>query len=71
MSLQAIDHSHVALVSMKLSTDSFESYNCHKPMTVGLNLSNLYKIMKLGDNDDSLTLKVEDDPLFLIIIYED
>ena len=70
MSLQAIDHSHVALVSLKLSTDGFESYTCHKPMTIGLNLPNLYKIMKLGDNDDSLTLKVEDEPSFLTILYE-
>ena len=38
-------------------------------MTIELNLPNLYKIMKLGDNDDSLTLKIEDDPSFLTILY--
>ena len=38
-------------------------------MTTGLNLSSLYKIMKIGDNDDSLTLKVKN-PSFMIILYE-
>ncbi|CAI2377284.1 unnamed protein product [Moneuplotes crassus] len=70
ISLQAMDNSHVALVSLQLSMDGFESFRSDKPMTLGINIGNLFKIMKLGDNDDSMTLKAEEDPSHLTIIFE-
>lgn len=70
ISLQAMDNSHVALVSLHLSMDGFESFRSDKPMTLGINIANLAKIMKLGDNDDSMTLKAEEDPSHLTIIFE-
>ena len=70
ISIQAMDNSHVALVSLILSVEGFESYSCKKPNTIGLNLSNLYKVMKLGDNDDSMTLKAEEDPSVLTVMFE-
>lgn len=70
ISLQAMDNSHVALVSLHLSMDGFESFRSDKPMTLGINIANLSKIMKLGDNEDSMTLKAEEDPSHLTVIFE-
>ena len=36
ISLQAMDNSHVALVSLQLSMDGFESFRSDKPMTLYL-----------------------------------
>ena len=70
ISLQAMDSSHVALVSLQLSSEGFEVFRCDKTMTLGLNIGNLSKVMKLGDNDDSITLKAEEDPNSLTIQFE-
>jgi proliferating cell nuclear antigen len=36
--LQAMDNSHVALVSLKLTADQFESYRCDRNMPLGVNV---------------------------------
>ena len=70
ISLQAMDSSHVALVSLQLSMEGFEKFRCDKTQTLGINIANLAKVMKLGDNDDTITLKAEEDPSHLTIIFE-
>lgn len=37
--LQAMDNSHVALVSLKLVHDQFESYRCDRNIPLGVNVS--------------------------------
>jgi DNA polymerase III sliding clamp (beta) subunit (PCNA family) len=37
--LQAMDNSHVALVSLKLLAEQFESYRCDRNMPLGVNVS--------------------------------
>jgi len=70
ISLQAMDSSHVALVTLSLSCEGFEPYRCDRPTTLGVSVVNLSKIMKCGGNDDSITLKAEDEPSHLNIIFE-
>lgn len=70
ISLQAMDSSHVALVTLSLSFEGFEEYRCDKQMTLGVNITNLSKIMKCGGNDDSIILKAEDEPSALNITFE-
>lgn len=70
ITLQAMDSSHVALVALLLSVDGFEKYRCDKPLTLGLNIGNLAKVMKLGENDDSIVLKADEDPSHLTIVFE-
>ena len=70
ISLQAMDSSHVALVTLNLSSEGFEEYRCDKQMTLGVSVQNLSKIMKCGGNDDSITLSAEDDPSSLNIKFE-
>ena len=71
ISLQAMDSSHVALVTMNLSSDGFEEYRCDKnSLTLGISIANLSKIMKCGGNEDSITLSAEDDPSSLNIRFQ-
>jgi len=70
ISLQAMDTSHVALVSLLLKHDSFEHYRCDKSIQLGINLSNLSKILKSAENEDTIFLKADDDgdKLFLTFV---
>ena len=70
ISLQAMDSSHVALVTLNLSSEGFEEYRCDEQMTLGVSVANLSKIMKCGGNDDSITLSAEEDPSSLNIKFE-
>ena len=70
ISLQAMDSSHVALVTLNLSSEGFESYRCDKPMTLGVSISNLAKVLRCGGNEDSLTLSCEEDPSKLKVKFE-
>ena len=70
ISLQAMDSSHVALVTLNLSSEGFEEYRCDKPMTLGVSISNLAKVLRCGGNEDSLTLSCEEEPSKLKVKFE-
>lgn len=56
LSMQAMDSSHVALVSFHLDESGFASYRCDRQVTLGLSIENLSKILKCAQSDDSITL---------------
>lgn len=70
ISLQAMDSSHVALVTLHLSSEGFEEYRCDKQMTLGVSISNLSKVLRCGGNEDTITLSCEEDPSKLKIKFE-
>jgi proliferating cell nuclear antigen len=70
VSLQAMDSSHVALVTLSLTSEGFEEYRCDKQMTLGVNILQLSKIMKCGGNEDSIILRAEVEPSALNIQFE-
>ena len=45
--LQAMDSSHVSLVSLLLRNDGFEHYRCDRNMTMGMNLTNMVRASRL------------------------
>ena len=59
--LMATDNSHIVLIHMKLLCDNFEEYYCEKKINIGLNMNNLFKLIKTMGNNDTLTLFVEKD----------
>ena len=65
-----MDTSHVALVSLSLSSEGFEAYRCDTNLVLGLNVANLAKVMKLADASDSIILQADQDPVTLKIIFE-
>ena len=70
ISLQAMDSSHVALVSLTLGQNGFESYRADRPMTLGVSIANLSKVLKLAGNEDRIILRADEDATSLNIIFD-
>ena len=70
IALQAMDNSHVALVSMMLKVEAFSPYRCDRNIALGINLASLTKVLRCAQNDDILTLKAEDAPDIVNLIFE-
>eukprot|EP00164_Ancoracysta_twista_P001915 GFYU01002514.1.p1 GENE.GFYU01002514.1~~GFYU01002514.1.p1 ORF type:complete len:260 (-),score=96.57 GFYU01002514.1:314-1093(-) len=70
ISLQAMDSSHVSLVSMLLRSDGFELYRCDRPASLGINLQSMSKILKCSGNNDTVTLKCDDDGDVATFMFE-
>eukprot|EP00485_Elphidium_margaritaceum_P000434 CAMPEP_0202698260 /NCGR_PEP_ID=MMETSP1385-20130828/11534_1 /ASSEMBLY_ACC=CAM_ASM_000861 /TAXON_ID=933848 /ORGANISM="Elphidium margaritaceum" /LENGTH=267 /DNA_ID=CAMNT_0049354925 /DNA_START=53 /DNA_END=856 /DNA_ORIENTATION=- len=69
--LQAMDSSHVSLVNLFLSVDSFSHFVCDAQHTLGLNLASLNKVLKCSKPKDCITLRHEDDSDTLQLIFAD
>ncbi|KAJ7229191.1 proliferating cell nuclear antigen, N-terminal domain-containing protein [Mycena pura] len=70
LNLQAMDNSHVALVSVYLEAAGFKRYRCDRPMPLGVNLSSLTKVLKCAKDDDECTIKAADEADLLNLVYE-
>jgi DNA polymerase III sliding clamp (beta) subunit (PCNA family) len=70
IALQAMDNSHVALVSMMLKAEGFSPYRCDRNVALGIHLLSLTKVLRAAQNEDILTLKSEDYPDVLNLIFE-
>jgi len=70
MQLQAMDNSHVSLVSLNLNSDGFEQYRCDRSVSLGMNLTSLAKILKCAGNNYILTLKAQDNPDTVTFVFE-
>ncbi|WIA19744.1 hypothetical protein OEZ85_005664 [Tetradesmus obliquus] len=68
--LQAMDNSHVSLVSLSLRSDGFEHFRCDRNMSMGMSLGNLAKILKCAGNDDIVTMKAADDGDTVTFMFE-
>ncbi|OBT90083.1 hypothetical protein VE02_02487 [Pseudogymnoascus sp. 03VT05] len=70
IALQAMDNSHVALVSMMLKAEGFSPYRCDRNIALGVNLTSLTKVLRAAQNEDILTIKAEDAPDVLNLVFE-
>ncbi|KAG6855462.1 hypothetical protein H0H87_002434 [Tephrocybe sp. NHM501043] len=70
ITLQAMDNSHVALVSVLLEATGFKRYRCDHPMPLGVNLTSLTKVLKCAKDDDECTIKAADEADVLNLVYE-
>ncbi|XP_018328036.1 proliferating cell nuclear antigen-like [Agrilus planipennis] len=68
--LQAMDNSHVSLVSLTLRSDGFDKYRCDRSLTMGMNLASMSKILKCANNDDTVTIKAQDDADTVTFVFE-
>ena len=57
----AMDSSHTVLVHLKLGSENFEHFVCNKKRVLGVNMLNMFKLIKTMGNNDSLTLFLEED----------
>jgi len=61
MKIMAMDSSHTVLVHLKLTANNFELYKCKSKISIGVNMINLFKLIKTMGNSDILTLYLEED----------
>ena len=61
--LIATDNSQIVLIHMKLLSENFEFFYCEDKINIGINMMNLFKLIKAMNNNDTLSLFIEkDDP---------
>jgi len=68
--LQAMDSSHVSLVSLSLKKDGFDDYRCDRSLSMGMNLASMSKIIKCAANDDTITIKAQDNADTVTFVFE-
>ena len=59
--ISATDASVTILVHLFLEADKFEEYNCTKTIVSGVNIVNLFKLIRTVVNNDSLTLFIDEE----------
>lgn len=67
--LQAMDNSHVALVSVNLKSEGFTEFRCDRPITLGVNIASLTKVLKCAKDDDEVALTATDAVDILHLTY--
>ena len=56
-----MDKSQTILVHLKLGAENFEHYECNRPkVVIGVNMFHLFKLINTIDNDDTLTLYIDE-----------
>ena len=59
MKIMKMDSTHTVLVHLRLQAEDFEFYYCKQPIVLGVNMINLFKLIRTIGNDDTLNLYVE------------
>jgi proliferating cell nuclear antigen len=70
MSVQAMDSSHVSLVSLLLRAEGFDHFRCDRNISLGINLGSMGKVLKCCNNDDIVTLKSDDNADEMTFMFE-
>lgn len=61
LQVQSMDSSHVALVSLLLRESAFAEFKCDRPVSLGMNIDSLSKILKMTGPSDSLKIRHQND----------
>lgn len=70
IAMQAMDSSHIALVSLLLRAQGFEHYRCDRHASLGVSMDSFGKILKCASNDDILTLRADEKADVLTLMFE-
>lgn len=60
MKILCMDNSHIVLCHLKLDANKFEFYECPNKISIGVNMLNLYKLIRTINSNDTLTLFIEE-----------
>ncbi|KAL4240784.1 hypothetical protein ACF0H5_001572 [Mactra antiquata] len=70
ITLQAMDSSHVSLVSLNMRSEGFDTFRCDRNLSMGISLGSMAKIIRCAGNDDIITLKTGDDADTVTFVFE-
>ena len=59
LKIMAMDGTHTVLVHLRLHADRFDEYKCPQKHILGINMINLFKLVKTMSNNDSLVMFME------------
>lgn len=65
-----MDSSHVALSAVELRADGFEEYRCDRPMSIGMAITSLTKVLRSANNNDILNMRKADNADSLHLMFE-
>lgn len=65
-----MDNSHVSLVSLTLRSDGFDKFRCDRNLSMGMNLASMSKILKCANNNDTVTMKAQDNADAVTFMFE-
>jgi len=68
--LQAMDTSHVSLVSINLDREGFDKFRCDRQLAMGMDLESMAKILRCSSKDDTLTIRAKDEADTVTFIFE-
>ena len=68
--LQAMDQGHVSLVALLLHSEGFEHYRCDRNLPLGINLNSMAKILKASGNEETVTIKANDEGDNVTFLFE-
>lgn len=68
MSLTTLDTARSALISLNLSSDNFEEYECPRNTIAGVNITNVYKVLKGVSPSDTLTIEINNSDIMILHI---
>ena len=69
LSINSMDSSQISLCTMVLYKEAFSVLTCDKPVSIGLSIETLLKILKCPQNNSSVTLSLEDNSNKLTISF--
>jgi len=70
ISCQCMDSSHVSVAIVQLNTTAFVKFSTDKNYNVGINISNISKILKFASTDSVMTLSLVDEDKMGIVLQD-
>ena len=70
ITMQAMDPRRVSLCALMLGVDGFDHYRCDRSLSLGMSMRTISKVMECAGNDDAVTIKANDDPDSLTIMFK-
>lgn len=67
MKIIAFDVARVTLVCVRLFAENFEEYSCDTETFIGINVSNIFKLLKSISNNDILSISTSDENMNIVI----
>ncbi len=68
MRILTLDTAHVALVDLHLPAERFQEYQCPSNVVCGLNVSDMFKLLKIITSDDIISLAINSHDYMDILI---
>lgn len=60
LKINTLDATKTILVNVKLEREKFEHFNCPKKMVIGVNMQNLFKLIKKSTHNDTLMMSIDE-----------